>query len=407
MFKRKGRLILAGLAVVAILVVMIVASQGGGVTAELAIAERTGMSTDVRAEGHTRVMERYVFTAPVSGQLMRIALQPGDSVRVGEPLFRILPPPDSEQSLRVARARLQAGEAQTRRLEGLRDDAQAVADQAQRTVERQRSLAETEILSTLELEQAELAAASARRQADAAEAAWRSAVAEEQSARALALTSESDRIANGVAVRAVEPGVILRIMDRSGRVVMAGEPILETGNLGQMEVVVDVLSEDAIRIRPGNPVTLTGWGEDAVAEGIVRYVEPSAFTKWSALGVEEQRVNVVIDAAFSDPAAGALADGAEQPSATSGPALGDGYRVDADIEVWSSDDALTVPVSAVFREAGAWFVFMLDGDTVRRQQVEVGARSSQQVEIMEGLQEGDEVVRFPTVDIADGVVIQR
>lgn len=405
MFKRKGRLIIAGMALVAVIIVMVVASQGGGIMAETAIAERTGLSTSVRAEGHTRVMERYVFTAPVSGQLVRIAHQPGDSVQVGDALFSVMPPPDSEQTLRVAQARLSAASAQTARLTGMRDDARAVADQAQRTLERQRTLAETEILSPQELEQAELAAASARRQADAAESALRAAMAEEQSARALALTNESDRMASGVVVRAVETGVILRIMDRSGRVVAAGEPIMETGNLSQLEIVVDVLSEDAVRIRPGNPVVVSGWGEDGSANGTVRYVEPAAFTKWSALGVEEQRVNVVIDADWSGQASGILAD--ERPSEASGTGMGDGYRVDADIEVWSSADALTVPVSAVFREAGAWFVFRLDGDTVAKQAIEVGARSSQQVEVVEGLQEGDEVVRFPTVEIADGVVIQR
>lgn len=405
MFKRKGRLIIAGLALAAIIVVVVVASQGGGVMAEIAVAERTGLSSSVRAEGHTRVMERYLFSAPVSGQLVRIVHQPGDSVRVGDALFRVMPPPDSEQTLRVSQARLTAASAQTARLSGLRDDARAAADQAQRTVERQRILAETDILSPQELEQAELAAASARRQADAADAALRAAMAEEQSARALALTSESDRMASGVVVRAVETGVILRINDRSGRVVAAGEPVMETGNLRQLEVVVDVLSEDAVRIRPGNPVVISGWGEDGYATGTVRYVEPAAFTKWSALGVEEQRVNVVIDADWMGNGGGILA--AEQPSEASGTGMGDGYRVDTDIEVWSSPDALTVPVSSVFRESGAWYVFRLAGDIVAKQAIEIGARSSQHVEVVDGLQEGDEVVRFPTVEISDGVVIQR
>jgi len=407
MFKRKGRLIIIGIAAVALLLVIVVSSQGGGITAEIAVAERTGLATTVRAEGQTRVMDRYVFTAPVSGQLMRIGGQPGDSVRVGDALFRVLPPPDSEQSLRVASARLDAARAQTMRLTGLRDDALAVAEQARKTLERQRALADDDILSPQELEQAELAAASARRQVDAAEAAVRAAQAEEQSAAALALTSQPDRLANGVTVRAVEDGVILRIMDRSGRVVMAGEPILETGNLDHLEIVVDVLSEDAIRVRPGNPVVLSGWGEAGMLTGMVRYVEPSAFTKWSALGVEEQRVNVVIDANWSDVISAPIAESSEQPAPDLGMSMGDGYRVDAEIEVWSSPDALTVPVSSVFRESGAWFVFRLDGDTVIRQQVDVGARSTQLVEIVEGLQQGDEVVRFPTVDIVEGVVIQR
>ena len=405
MLKRKGRLILIGLTVVAATLVIVYTTRSSGVSAELAVVKRTGLRTVVRAEGQTRVEERYVFTAPVSGQLLRIDAQPGDSVRTGDVLFRILPPPDSEQSLRVARARLEAARSQVMRMERMRDDARAAAEQAARTLERQRVLAAEEILSPQELEQAELAAASARRQWDAAESAFRAAVADAQSAEALALADESERMQSGISVRAVEAGVLLSIRDRSGRVVAAGEPILETGNLERMEVVVDVLSEDAVQIRPGNPVALSGWGEEGVLEARVRYVEPAAFTKWSALGVEEQRVNVVIDLVST----GALwADGPdEQPSAPITGRLGDGYRVDADIEIWSSDDALTVPVSAVFREVGEWFVFAVVKDTAEKRGVSLGRRSSEAAVVLSGLQAGDVVIRYPTADIAPGVRIRN
>ena len=405
MLKRKGRLILIGLTVVAATLVIVYTTRSSGVSAELAVVKRTGLRTVVRAEGQTRVEERYVFTAPVSGQLLRIDAQPGDSVRTGDVLFRILPPPDSEQSLRVARARLEAARSQVMRMERMRDDARAAAEQAARTLERQRVLAAEEILSPQELEQAELAAASARRQWDAAESAFRAAVADAQSAEALALADESERMQSGISVRAVEAGVLLSIRDRSGRVVAAGEPILETGNLERMEVVVDVLSEDAVQIRPGNPVALSGWGEEGVLEARVRYVEPAAFTKWSALGVEEQRVNVVIDLVSTGAP---WADGPdEQPSAPITGRLGDGYRVDADIEIWSSDDALTVPVSAVFREAGEWFVFAVVRDTAEKRSVSLGRRSSEAAVVLSGLQAGDVVIRYPTADIAPGVRIRN
>jgi len=405
MLKRKGRLILIGLTVVAAALVIVYTTRSSGVSAELAVVKRTGLRTVVRAEGQTRVEERYVFTAPVSGQLLRIDAQPGDSVRTGDVLFRILPPPDSEQSLRVARARLEAARSQVMRMERMRDDARAAAEQAARTLERQRVLAAEEILSPQELEQAELAAASARRQWDAAESAFRAAVADAQSAEALALADESERMQSGISVRAVEAGVLLSIRDRSGRVVAAGEPILETGNLERMEVVVDVLSEDAVQIRPGNPVALSGWGEEGVLEARVRYVEPAAFTKWSALGVEEQRVNVVIDLVSTGAP---WADGPdEQPSAPITGRLGDGYRVDADIEIWSSDDALTVPVSAVFREAGEWFVFAVVKDTAEKRSVSLGRRSSEAAVVLSGLQAGDVVIRYPTADIAPGVRIRN
>jgi hypothetical protein len=144
------------------------------------------------------------------------------------------------------------------------------------------------------------------------------------------------------------------------------------------------------------------WWEDCegVLEARVRYVEPAAFTKWSALGVEEQRVNVVIDlVSTGDP----WTDGPdEQPSAPITGRLGDGYRVDADIEIWSSDDALTVPVSAVFREAGEWFVFAVVRDTAEKRSVSLGRRSSEAAEVLSGLQAGDVVIRYPTADIAPG-----
>ena len=405
MFKRKGRLLILAVAVIAVAAVLVVATGGKGVSTELAVAEQTGLSTSVRGEGQTRVRERFVFTAPVSGQLMRIEAQPGDSIRKGDVLFHILPPPDSRQSLRVAQARLEAARSQVVRLEQLRDDSRAAAELAIRTLERQRVLAEEEILSPQEMEQAELAASSAQRQWDAAESALRGGRAEVRSAEALVLTDDAARLESGVAMRAIEDGILLRIMDRSGRVVMAGEPILETGNLSHLEVVVDVLSEDAVRIRPGNPVVLSGWGADQEVAGRVRYIEPSAFTKWSALGVEEQRVNVVIDltANLSSERNG----GDPQPDAPSSGRLGDGYRVDASIEVWSSDQALTVPVSSVFREGGAWFVFAVTDNKVERREVALGRRSSSRAQVLAGLVEGDEVVRYPTVDISEGVEIQR
>ena len=389
MFKKKGRLIWILIAVIAVAIVAVTVMQGGGVTAERAVAERTGLESTVRGEGRTRVVDRFLFTAPLGGQLLRLDAVPGDSVKAGDVLFRIEPGQDSEQGQQVAEARLQAARASESRLERLRDDAVAVAAQADRTLERQEALATQNILSEQEIEQARLAAASAHRQVDAAEAALRTAAAEVRTAEALYVTDDVDRAASGIAIRAHEDGVILRIPDRSARMVMAGEPILETGNLSRMEVVVDVLSEDAVQVRPGNPVRLSGSGQEGTLDGHVRYVEPAAFTKLSALGVEEQRVNVVI--ALDGEAEG----------------LGDGYRVDADIVVWRSDNALTVPVSSIFRQEGRWYVFAIVADRVERREVELGRRSDERAEILGGLSEGDDVVHYPTSEIEEGVELNH
>jgi HlyD family secretion protein len=160
------------------------------------------------------------------------------------------------------------------------------------------------------------------------------------------------------------------------------------GDPGQLEVVVDVLSNEAVRIRPGMPVLLGGWGEDQTLRARVRVVEPYGFTKVSALGVEEQRVNVVAD--FVDPPG----------------ALGDGYRVDAQIVVWAGDDVVKVPTSALFRHGDRWSVFVVEGGRARRRDVTTGHRGTLEAEIFDGVKTGETVIRHPSNDVDDGVRVR-
>ena len=164
---------------------------------------------------------------------------------------------------------------------------------------------------------------------------------------------------------------------------------MDVADMQRLELIVDVLSEDALRIRSGNTVHISGWGEGMSVSGRVRYVEPAAFTKYSALGVEEQRVNVVIDLD-------------RLPES-----IGDGFRADADIVVWSENDILTIPVSAMFREGEQWYVFVVADDLVERRAITPGSRSSMDAHVLDGLQEGDELIRYPSSEIADGVRIRR
>ena len=217
----------------------------------------------------------------------------------------------------------------------------------------------------------------------------RAAKAEEQSAKALAPTNEATRENGGIDVSSPVTGHVLRITDRSARPVLAGEPIMDVADMQRLELIVDVLSEDALRIRSGNTVHISGWGEGMSVSGRVRYVEPAAFTKYSALGVEEQRVNVVIDLD-------------RLPES-----IGDGFRADADIVVWSENDILTIPVSAMFREGEQWYVFVVADDLVERRAITPGSRSSMDAHVLDGLQEGDELIRYPSSEIADGVRIRR
>jgi HlyD family secretion protein len=189
-------------------------------------------------------------------------------------------------------------------------------------------------------------------------------------------------------VRAPIAGRVLRLHEESERIVPAGAPLVELGDPREIEIVVDVLSADAVKIEAGAPLWIEDWGGGQPLRASVRRVEPSGFTKVSALGVEEQRVNVI-------------ADFAEAPDG-----LGDGYRVEARIVVWHADDVLRVPASALFRSGEGWAVFVAEGGRSRRREVEVGARGPFEAEVEAGLAEGDAVVLHPSDRLADGVRIQ-
>lgn len=387
--KPRNRIYLAIIVLVSIAATSVVLMQGGGVTAETMRVTTNDLEVSVRGEGMTRVVDRYVMTAPVSGQLQRISLLPGDTVGVGSELFQISIPAETEQSRQLAEARLDAASAGVQQIESQLADAREAARKSETDLSRMSRLAEQDIISVAELEQAERRLASALHQLDVMEAALRAAQAEQRSALALAPRDEDGRNRAGINVSSPIGGRILRIPDRSARTVMAGEPIIEIADMQRLELVVDVLSEDAMQIRTGNAVHISGWGDGISASGHVRYVEPAAFTKYSALGVEEQRVNVVIDLD-------------EFPAS-----VGDGFRADADVVVWSAEDVLSVPVSALFREAEQWFVFVVESDVVHRKAVTLGERSSMAAQVVDGLSEGDELIRYPSSDIAEGVRVKR
>ncbi|MEW5930249.1 MAG: HlyD family efflux transporter periplasmic adaptor subunit, partial [Gemmatimonadota bacterium] len=256
--------------------------------------------------------------------------------------------------------------------------------------ERARTLAAAGALSRSAREEAELAALSRAREADAAAERVRAAAADVASARAaLADADPSAEPRAPLEVRSPVAGRVLRVPERSARAVAAGAPLVELGDADALEVVVDVLSADAVAIRPGAPVEIGDWGGAGTLRGVVRRVEPSAFTRVSALGVEEQRVNVV-------------ADLAARPAG-----LGDNYRVEARIVTWLAPRVLRVPSGALFRDGEAWGVFVVEEGRARRRAVRVGHRGEDAVEVPGGLRAGEEVVMFPTDQVRDGVRVER
>ena len=376
------------LGVLLIVVIGSLVTNNGGINVDTTSVEKAPMEVSIRADGFTRVVHQFMVTAPISGDLQRLTLREGDPVTEGQVLARILSASGSEQSKRVAEASLEAARARLVQVELTLKDVVELAMQARIEAGRRESLAEQDIITLEMLEQARLAAQSAFRQQAVAEAALVAARAEVRAAEAMLLSYDSmDR--DGAAFEMVSPvnGHVLRLMDENARTVMAGTPLLEVGDTQDIELVVDVLSEDAVQIAVGNLVHITGWGGPSVLSGSVRLVEPYAYTKISTLGVEEQRVNIIIDLD-------------QIPEA-----LGVGFRAEASIVIWQSDDALSIPVSAVFQRKGSWYTFVVLGEVVEEREIQVGARSATQVEVISGLNEADEVVVFPGQDVQDGVTI--
>lgn len=360
---------------------------------------RGPMAVEVREEGHTRVRDIYVVSAPVTGRLVRVEAEVGDAVTAGTTVLLRLRPTDpafldarsqrqAEAAVRSARAALELARAEA-------ESAKARVAFARSEAERARRLQQQGSYSGAALEQAELQLATARAGLQTARAAIDVRKAELQNAEAVLKPFKDDTVGTrGTLAEMVAPvdGRILRLLQESETVVAAGTPLVELGDPRALEVVVDVLSRDAVRVEEGVAVRIDGWGGAAALMGSVRRVEPSGFTKISALGIEEQRVNVIID--ITSPR-------------SEWQALGHGFRVDAAITVWQSDDVLRVPTSALFRHEGSWAVFAVVDGRARRTTLSLGRNNGEVAEVLDGLDAGARVVLHPSERIGEGIRLLR
>jgi HlyD family secretion protein len=354
------------------------------VRVETSRATRRPLQVTVDEEGETRVRDRFVVAAPVAGRVARITLREGDVVRPGTVVARIFPAPLDPRTRDQAAARLEAAEDAQRAAAAAVAQARATRDQTHREWERARGLAAQNAIAPEAHERIELEEVSRARDFESAEFRAQAAAHEVEVARA-ALAGGGEPIA----IRSPVAGRILRVPEPSERVVTPGTPLAEVGDRSRLEIVADLLSADAVKVSAGAPMLIEGWGGETL-RGRVRLVEPSAFTKISALGVEEQRVNVVGD----------LLD---QPAT-----LGDRYRVEIRIVTWSADSVLTVPTSALFRAGDGWHLFVVEGGRARARSVTVGHRTSVDAELTAGVSEGEEVIRYPNDRVSDGVrVVER
>jgi HlyD family secretion protein len=340
-------------------------------------------------EGITRVRDRYLVTAPVAGRVERIALRPGDAVTPGKVLARLRPPALDARGLEQAGASLRAAMERQSEAESMLAQARVGHARARRDRERAEPLVSDGGVARAEVERLGFEEESRLREVRAAEFHARAAAQDVATARAAMSGAAGGESGRAVELRSPVGGTVLTVPEQSARTVEAGTVLLEVGDPASLEIVVDLLSTDAVRVAPGDEMLVTRWGGgDTVLCGAVRRVEPSAFTKVSALGVEEQRVNVLGDL--------------DAPPRR----LGDRFRVEVQVVLWQADNVLQVPASALFRRGEEWAVFVVAGGRARERVVRVGHASAGAAEVLEGVEAGVTVIRHPTDRVKDGVRVR-
>ena len=435
------RSLLYGLAGLGIVTLVALAFRPAPLAVDIGQVTAGPLQVTIDAEGKTQVQARYVIAAPVAGRLQRIELEAGDSVEAGEVVAQLDPLPlntqvrtaqsrlqqlraelagvdtqrPKSQELAQAEAQVQAAVAEQRAVAARVTEAQAALTQAQRDRQRAQELESAGAISRQQREASELAETSQAQALESARQGLESAIDSVAAAREAIpllraeqrdpdylisayeaqiagveaelanLADEADRTAVSVPIS----GTVLRVPEASTRFVQAGDSLLEIGNATKLELVIDVLSADAVKIAPGDAILIEQWGGSETLTATVTTIEPAAFTEVSALGVEEQRVNVI----------GTFTDDETQLSES---ALGDGYRVEARIVVWEAKDTLRVPVSALYRCDTAWCVFRVENGRAYSKEVVIGQRSPNLAAVDSGLQAGETVILHPSEQLESG-----
>ena len=366
------------------------------VPVDIAVVTRGPFQVSVEDEGRTRVRDAYVVSAPVAGRLLRIGNRAGETVEAGKSVVAQLQP--STPAFLDARARAQAeatvkaAEAARKAAEAAVAEAKADVDHAEPELKRVESLASRGLIAKMELEDAQRQ----ERRATAALEAARSTLSVKQfeleNARLLVADFREGTPRSVISLKAPISGSVFRVLQQSEAVVGPGTPILEIGDPRDLEIVVELLSTDAVKVIPGAAATITDWGGPMDLAARVRFVEPSGFTKISALGVEEQRVRVILDIA--------------EPREAS-KQLGDGFRVNARIVVWQTAEAVRAPLAALFRNGVTWQTFVVRSGRAVRTDLSVGQANGTDAQVLDGLKAGDRVILHPSDKISDGTPISE
>jgi HlyD family secretion protein len=363
------------------------------VPVDTAEVSRRDLEVTVDEDGRTRVRDRYVVASPLAASLRRVELEAGDAVEAGVTVLAVLDPAEASlldaRQEREARARLGAAESALARASSDAERAAAALDLARLEHARVRAAAEERVMSRQELDRAEHAERMRAAELESARFAERVARFERDLALATLSRAPGGDLPPLEPLRIVAPvsGRVLRRYLESGTPVTPGQPIVEVGDPTDLEVEVDVLSADAVKIAPGAPARLEHWGGPRPLAARVKRVEPSGFLKISALGVEEQRVWVILE----------IEDALEAR-----PSLGDGYRVEARIVVWEGRGVTAAPIGAVFRHGDGWAAFVVEGGRARLRSLRVGHQNSTMAEVLDGLAPGERVIVHPSEKVADG-----
>ncbi len=349
------------------------------------VVSRGALLVTLDAEGVTRVNDRFVVAAPVTGRLMRVALKEGDRVKKGEVLATLLPPELDARQSEEASARSESARAALNEALARASRTELSLAEAERRARRYGNLHGEGAISSESFEVAENEAGALRKEAEAARSAVTSARYNFKALQTLVDPRSSRR---AVTVLAPVEGRVLRIHEKSERTVAAGSPLIDIGDPASIEVVIDLLSSDAVKVSPGNRVVILDWGGERALQGRVKTIESSAFTKVSALGIEEKRINVI-----------AVLDNFE-------PLLGDNFRVQSKIMLHEAPNLLQVPVSSLFRGKNGWNLFVIEGGRAVQKQVTIGLRGNYQAELLSGATVGQTVIVHPTNELENGMRVK-
>ena len=381
-------------AAVVILILIIYGFKPAPVWVDVAKVKRSALSVTIEEEGKTRVIDRYVVSSPVAAYARRIDLNVGDSITQGQSLMQLEPLPSAvldSRSRAAAKARIEAAKSTFDASREQAAAAQAEAELAQLEYDRIVNLCKVQCASKGEEDQALTKLRSSQAMEQSAQFAVDVAHHQLEAAETALAYAGTTNAEHQLTIASPINGSVLKVLRESEGVVGAGEPLIEVGNPTQLEVEIDVLSSDAVKITTGTKVLFERWGGNEALQGSVRTIEPVGFTKISALGVEEQRVLVIAD----------LNSPTEQWQR-----LGDGYRVEASFILWQQEDVLTLPASCLFRFKDGWAVFVVEGDTAKRVAVKIGQRNGLSAQVLSGLKQEQQVVTHPSEAVEDGVEVQ-